>query len=165
MASELSRFIDEELGRTGQASPVAADERPPPSDTDALLKERRREALRTELESGRKRRIQCNFQLCLLAIGCIGILLLMGAYISGRSSGGEPDLDLVDEDSISNPFDMFSGGGGADYYDGDYGGGDYDGDGEYDAEDGADYFDEDYEEGADPEGDKYRGLYEEDYEG
>lgn len=45
MASELSRFIDEELGRTGQASPVAADERPPPSDTDALLKERRREAL------------------------------------------------------------------------------------------------------------------------
>lgn len=60
---------------------------------------------------------------------------------------------------------MFSGGGGADYYDGDYGGGDYGGDGEYDAEDGADYFDEDYEEGADPEGDKWRGLYEEDYEG
>mmetsp|Transcript_8941 Transcript_8941/g.16081 ORF Transcript_8941/g.16081 Transcript_8941/m.16081 type:complete len:153 (-) Transcript_8941:985-1443(-) len=151
MASELSNFIDAELARAAQHSP----DKERPSDTESLLKDKRREALRVELEQGHSRRLPFSIRLCLVALACFGVLLVMGAYITARSAGG---ASVVGEESdvINNPSAMF--GAGDDYYGADYGDGDYEG---YSMDD---YFDEDYTESGGNNDELLKALYEEDYE-
>uniref|UniRef100_A0A061QPA8 Uncharacterized protein n=1 Tax=Tetraselmis sp. GSL018 TaxID=582737 RepID=A0A061QPA8_9CHLO len=103
MASELSKLIDDELSRQG-----AGDRSP--EDTESLLKKKRREALETEVIQERKKSNFCTMRLWLGALLCVGLLLLISVWITGRQgssgSGG----------TISHPDEMFGAAGGDEYY-------------------------------------------------